>query len=522
MPATDMPPLDEKATASQSPTAVAITPPDALRQAKQAYQAHSWPEAEKYCRLLLATTPGNFDTLNLLGMITAQTQRLHEAAELLSKAIALEPERVEAYGNLANVLHDLNRHDDALNWFERALALSPHHAQLHCNRGIVLHDLRRHDEALKSYENAIRIQPEYAEARWNMALLHLQRGDLLQGWEGHELRWKAARSENEKPSLAQPMWQGVTPLAGKTILLHGEAGLGDTLQFCRYVPRVAALGARTILVVQAGLAPVLKNLNGASQVLSAGDVLPEIDYHCPLMSLPRAFKTDIHSIPADTPYLFSDAARVALWRQRLGKKNKPRVGLAWSGNAMHKNDRNRSLAFEQLLPLLDRHAEWISLQKEVRACDRELLSSCQNIRHFGEQLEDFSDTAALVEHMDLIITVDTSVAHLAGAMGKPVWILLPFNPDWRWMLDRDDSPWYPTARLFRQSAFGDWSHAIRDLADNLQNQLDKTGGDTRSAAMHKPPGFWLWVTVHPRVLIICILFLVIALFAGYTFGSTPP
>jgi hypothetical protein len=259
-------------------------------------------------------------------------------------------------------------------------------------------------------------------------------------------------------------------LKGKTILLHGEAGYGDTLQFCRYAKLVAAMGARVILEVQPPLAPLLSNLEGTHQVLPKGGTLPAFDYHCPLLSLPLAFKTDLDTIPADIPYINSDAARVAVWRDKLGKKTKPRIGLVWSGNPKQKNDHNRSLALAELLPLLHDEAEWISLQQEVRAADIELLAQRTEIRHFGEELKDFADTAALIELMDVVVTVCTSVAHLAGAMGKPTWILLCFNADWRWLLDRSDSPWYPTSRLFRQTSIGNWESVVNRMRQELMQQ----------------------------------------------------
>ncbi|MEQ1935217.1 MAG: hypothetical protein ABL962_15255, partial [Fimbriimonadaceae bacterium] len=265
----------------------------------------------------------------------------------------------------------------------------------------------------------------------------------------------------------QQLWLGNAPLEGKTILLHSEQGYGDTLHFCRYAKLVAALGARVILEVQPTLLPLLANLEGTHQVIPKGDALPHFDYHCPLLSLPLAFKTDLETIPADIPYVFSDTTHAAMWRDKLGKKTRLRVGLVWSGSPAQANDHNRSIALAQLLPLLHEGVEWISLQQDVRASDAGLLSQRTDIRQFGDQLKDFADTAALVESMDIVVTVCTSVAHLAGAMGKPTWVLLCFNADWRWLLDRADSPWYPTARLFRQPAIGDWTTVISSVSKEL-------------------------------------------------------
>jgi len=239
------------------------------------------------------------------------------------------------------------------------------------------------------------------------------------------------------------------------------------LLFCRYAKRVAGLGARVILEVQLPLVELLSELEGVAQVLPRGAALPAFDCHCPLMSLPLAFRTDLSSIPAETPYIRSEPARVAAWRTRLGANDRPRVGLVWRGSTALKHDR-RSMDLAQMLPLVRDGIDWISLQKEVSEADGAVLASRREIRHFGDELRDFADTAALIELTDLVVTIDTSVANLAGAMGKPVWILLPYNPhDWRWMLDREDSIWYPTARLFRQSTAGDWA----GLIDRVKNQL---------------------------------------------------
>jgi hypothetical protein len=221
------------------------------------------------------------------------------------------------------------------------------------------------------------------------------------------------------------------------------------------------------------LLKILSDVEGIHKILPKGARLPKFDYHCPLMSLPGAFKTTLKTIPADIPYLHSEAALVTKWQKRLGKKEKTRklrIGLAWSGNPAHCNDSNRSVALSDLLPLLEYEAEWVSLQKDIRAGDASLLGQRPDISHFGAQLRDFADTAALLENLDLVIAVDTSVAHLAGAMGKPLWLLLPFNPDWRWLLNRDDSPWYPTARLFRQPAIGDWPGVMEGVRKALAKQ----------------------------------------------------
>ena len=294
------------------------------------------------------------------------------------------------------------------------------------------------------------VDPDLAEAHWNLALALLATGDFERGWQEHEWRWRANVIGPEQ-SFRQPLWLGAEDLTGKTILLHNEQGLGDALQFVRYAPQVRQRGARVVLRVQRPLLSLMAGLAGADHVIAEGDALPEFDYHCPLLSLPLAFGTHLQNIPAGIPYLHPAADRLAKWQSILGERTAPRIGLAWSGNPAHKNDRNRSIALKQLLPLLSvPGVRFVSLQRDLREDDAAVLGNLPALVSIGAQLDDFADTAAAISLLDLVITVDTAVAHLAGALGKPVWVLLPFAPDWRWLLKREDSPWYPTARLFRQ------------------------------------------------------------------------
>jgi hypothetical protein len=277
-----------------------------------------------------------------------------------------------------------------------------------------------------------------------------------------------------KRDFSQPNWLGTDAIGGKTILLHGEQGLGDAIQFSRYAPLVAASGARVIVEVDESLRELVSSLAGVSQCVAKGNVLPTFDLHCSLLSLPLAFGTRLETIPATTSYLHAPASGVANWGVRLGPKKRPRIGLVWSGSPQNLNDSNRSIGLPALLPLLDLAATFVSLQRDVRAGDAPLLQERSEILPCGGALRSFSDTAALISNLDLVITVDTAVAHLVGALGRPVWILLPFIPDWRWLRDRNDSPWYPTARLFRQTAARDWSGVVdrihAALGDWLENR----------------------------------------------------
>lgn len=404
--------------------------------------------------------------------------RVDEALASYDRAIAIHPAYAEAYCNRGNALQKLNRMEAAVASFEQAVRFQPDNVTGHVNRGNALQKLMRLDEARASYERAVAVEPGNAEAQWNLSLCRLLMGDFARGWPGYEWRWNSSVLNKRRRDFAEPLWLGQESLAGRTILLHAEQGLGDTLQFCRYVPLVRDRGARVILEVPAALAPLLRQLDGVAQLVVSGATLPSFDFHCPLPSLPLAFGTELATIPASDFYLAADPDKVATWRQRLGAGSGLDIGLVWRGSATHANDHNRSLTLDALLPLLPRQCRYVSLQKEVGAAERQLLQS-HGIAHFGEELADFADTAALCASMDLVISVDTSVAHLAGALGRPVWIMLPFSPDWRWLLDRDDSPWYPGARLFRQHATGDWSTVFAQVRDALLARLSEPGPAAR-------------------------------------------
>lgn len=387
--------------------------------------------------------------------------RPDEALASAERAIALAPASVQAHLNRGLALVDLQRHPEALGSFERAVALDPASLQAHVNRGSGLTYLRRHAEAIESFDRALQIRPADATALHNRALSRLLLGDLPDGWRDYEHRWGSAGFEPARHA-SRPRWSASSPRAGRRVLLWSEQGLGDTLHFCRYAPMVEALGADVVLEVQPALKAVLQTLRGVSQVVAQGEPQPACDAQAPLLSLPLAFGTQLAAIPAPIPYLHADPAKSQASKRRLGAPRTRRIGLACSGGTAYRNDASRSIPLRLLRPLFDR-AELFLLQKEVRGTDEADLAT-SGIRDVRQELNDFADTAALIECMDLVVSVDTAVAHLAGAMGRPVWILLPWAPDWRWMLDRDDSPWYPTAKLFRQTRAGDWDGVIDRVA----------------------------------------------------------
>jgi len=416
----------------------------------------------------LALCPDDPEVHHSRGIALQALKRFDEALASLDLALQLDPTHVNAMLNRGNTLQSLGHIDEALACYDEVLAHRGDDASIWNNRGNALEAAQRSEEAMDCYARAIALAPGFEVAHWNRALLALQQGQLADGWRGYEWRWKNPHLTvyRQKRDFTEPLWLGNAPLEGKTILLHAEQGLGDTLQFCRYVPLVKARGAQVILEVQQPLTGLLAGLDGVDRILSRNDTLPPFDCHCPLMSLPLAFGTELDSIPAPTRYLSADPNRRAQWEARLGPRRRPRIGLAWSGNPDHANDHNRSIRFTQLAPMFAIDCQFVSLQKEYRARDLATLDASGVLR-FEAQLDDFADTAALCELMDVVITVDTSVAHLAGALGRPLWLMLPEVADWRWLTGRSNSPWYPSARLFRQPAHGDWASVVGALAREL-------------------------------------------------------
>lgn len=415
----------------------------------------------------IALQPENTDALNNRGVALRELGRWREAIDSCEEAIHIAPHFAEAYSNLGTALVQAGRFDEAISRYDEAIRRKPEYADAHYNRGNALKALGRLDEALISFEQALLLQPDHANALWNKSLAFLLGGNFVQGWPLYESRWRVPPLKHAVRSFAQPLWLGESSLAGKSILIHSEQGLGDTIQFCRYVSPLAASGARVFLEVQPPLVALLKQLPGVELVFPAGDPLPTSDFHCPLLSLPLAFSRRRESEPASVPYLSAPSEKIEAWRQSLGPWTAPRIGLVWSGSRTHNNDLNRSIPLSLLLPHLSDNCQFFSLQKDVRDSDLTALRSCPAIRHLGDQLADFSDTAALCLLMDRVVCVDTSVAHLSAALGRPTTILLPFHPDWRWMLDRSDSLWYPSALLLRQRAPDDWSAPLDLLRRHL-------------------------------------------------------
>ena len=416
-------------------------------------------EAQKLYEKLLTIQPHAHAYYNL-GTIFQKEEKLEEAIEMYEKAIALHLNHANVYYNLGVIFKTQNRLQDAATFYEEAIALSPDHANAYTNLGNIRKEQNRLEEAMALYEKAIALNPNNTNAHLNKSLILLARGELLEGFALYEKR-RPVRS------FSKPAWTGAESLEGKTLLIYSEQGFGDTIQFCRYIERVAKLGCTVIFEVPKPLLPLMRQLNGVSCFVEKGEALSSFDLHCSLLSLPFAFQTTLESIPSKQSYLTADPQKVADW-QKLFHGTKPKVGLVWSGSETNKGDVYRSIPLEKLLASLPEDFECICLQKEVRQRDQNVLEN-SSIRFLGESLHDFSDTAALCSLMDFVVSVDTSVAHLSAALGKKTVVLLPFAPDWRWLLERSDSPWYPTIQLLRQDAMEDWESVLQKLNQILLN-----------------------------------------------------
>jgi tetratricopeptide (TPR) repeat protein len=478
----------------------------------QAFLAGRPAETETLLRLSIGAGGNDFAALGVLGMIAVERKDFAAAEGWLRAALAINPDEPATLNNLGEVLRRGDRFDAAIACYQRALSIAPDYAEAHDNlgsaltmagrpaealaqhqRAVVLKraltsandhrrpapaDLNRHDAVPADLRNAASWDNDLAKLRMNEACALLALGSFPLGWKAYEARWEVLVDGGEpvmRRHAEHPRWlgdgrQAGTALTGRTLLLHAEQGFGDTLQFCRYAPKLARDGARVIVEVQASQVALLRSLQGVAQVVAMDKALPEFDLQCPMLSLPLACGTTLATIPAEVPYLAPPAERLADWRRRLGRRRarRRRVGIAWSGNPEHGNDRNRSIPLVRLQPLLQRvDCEFHVAQPLISPAERALLDGLPHLTDHSAALDDFADTAALLSLMDLVISVDTAVAHLAGALARPTWLLLPFSAEWRWLTERTDSPWYPTLRLFRQPTTGDWNSVVAAVTREL-------------------------------------------------------
>ncbi len=441
----------------------------------------------------------------ILGSFLQEKGIFDEAIQCYQKAIAVNPNFIDAHFNLGVAYQQLGQHDKAVAPYQKAIDLNPENPKAHLNLGIAFKEQGLYDEASEAFKNALRIKPdyamayynlgnvylakgqyndamdyykktisidqEYAEAHWNIALLNLLFGNFKEGWQRYEWRWKLGDLA-VKRTFDKPQWDG-SDINGKTILIYTEQGFGDTIQFIRYIPLIAKRGAKVIIECEKELIVLLRNIEGVHDIFLKGSPLPEFDFHCPLLSLPLIFNTTVENIPTQIPYIKVDTELSKRWRGKILNNSKLNVGLTWAGSPELRKDYNRSCTFEtfsQLLKISD--INFYSLQKGEASYQISIYPEGLNILDYTEEFNDFADTAGFIENLDLVISVDTAVAHLAGALGKPVWTLLPFVPDWRWMLGREDSPWYPTMRLFRQPSIGDWKSVIDKVEEELRKLID--------------------------------------------------
>ncbi|EDN67029.1 TPR repeat containing protein [Beggiatoa sp. PS] len=453
---------DGKLPIKSSTQTVSIS--QAVQLANQYFKAGQWQRAQTLCQQILQVESNNSVALYLLGMIEAQFEHDNAAIALIQKAIQINNTVPVYYGNLGNLFKKQGQFAEAIKCYQHVIAIEAHSAKAHNNIGNVLEAQNQVVDALASFQCAIALEPNWAEAHTNYSLTLLKNGQLLPGWQ--EFEWRLKNKEISTPQFKKPKWDG-TALAGRRLLVHWEQGLGDSIQFVRYLPLIK--NGTVIFVCQPALENLFKGLLGID-ILRVNPKLeqePKIAYDVwvPLLSLPKLFATTLNNIPVAVPYLYPDADKVEKWRTRF-ETNRFNVGIIWAGSPTHKNDRNRSCPLFHFAALSKLpNVTLFSLQKGKAVTQP--VPDDMTLISLTEELIDFSDTAAAIAGLDLVISVDTSVAHLAGAMGKPVWVLLPVNSDWRWLLERNDSPWYPTMRLFRQSVFGDWESVFHQVAEEL-------------------------------------------------------
>jgi tetratricopeptide (TPR) repeat protein len=417
----------------------------------------------------LELDPNLIDAYINLGIAFQKKGKFDDAIMYCQKVLQLNPYDANLYYNLGVALQENGQLDEAIKFYQKALQLNPQDAAICNNLAFALQENGRPNEAIPYYQKSLQLNPGYATAHWNMSLALLLTGNFKEGWKEYEWRWETEYLISSRRNFHQPLWDG-SDIKDRTILLHAEQGIGDTIQFIRYAPLVNQFGARIIFECYKELTSLLQGVNGIERVVIHGEELPEFDVHCPLLSLPLVFNTTIETIPAKVPYLNSDPLLTGKWKDRIQYDNsRCKVGIAWAGNPGFKQNRYRNCPLENFLPLAQLHSVTLySLQKGEEAKQTKNLPEEMKLIDFTDEFIDFSYTAAFIDSLDLVISVDTAVAHLAGALGKPVWTLLPFSPEWRWLLNREDTPWYPTMRLFRQSSLGDWESVMDRVLNELQ------------------------------------------------------
>lgn len=425
--------------------------------------------AEAPYRRALTINPDYPEALTNLGVNLRELGRLTEAETLHRQAIKLRPDFAPSQSSYGGTLEQMNRLDAAAAAQRRAIVCQPDFLNAYNNLANAVLGLNRLTEAETAYRRALTLSPGSPDAARNLGIALLTQGRLAEGWPLYEARWRC-RDAPDRPSFRQPQWMG-EPLEGRTILVYAEQGLGDTLHFCRYIPLIAARGGQVLLITPPELHQILAPIHGLSRLLKPGETYPPFDLHAPLLSLPLAFRSGLDDIPVGVPYLNPDPELAGAWGRRLADAApdaRLRVGLVWAGSPGHRNDRNRSIPLDRFAPLSRiPGVQLFSIQKGP-AADALAVPDGMSLINLSPDIHNFADTAAIAAHLDLVICVDTSVAHLCGATARPTWVLLPFSPDWRWLLQREDSPWYPTLRLYRQPAPGDWADVMTRIERDVR------------------------------------------------------
>jgi tetratricopeptide (TPR) repeat protein len=453
--------------ATPLPNGGAAAPADRLAQllneANEHEQAGRLDAAESVLKAILAEIPEQAGALHMLGIVSFKKGQIAEAAQLMERSIARAPANALYYRNICEVYRVLGRYDEAVAAGERAVSLAPQDPHCYNNLGVLHYHRLALDEAIASAERAIALMPDFAGAHFGMAEAFLLRGDFARGWEEYEWRFKLANAPRLMPASDKPQWDGSQLAPGKLMLI-ADQGYGDVIQFCRYIGWAAQRAPEPALACSLEILPIVNQQPGLGMVFDHWDKRPDFEAYCPLSGLPRLHGTRLNTIPAEIPYVRADPQKSAAWAARLAAlvpQAYKRIGIAWAGRPTHTNDRNRSTALATFAPLSELSGvALVSLQKGPPQAQIGNYWGRAPLVNLGPEIRDYGDTIAIIDNLDLVVTVDTSVGHLSGAMGKEVWILLPFAPDWRWLLDRADSPWYPTVRLFRQPAPGRWDRVV--------------------------------------------------------------
>ena len=412
--------------------------------------------------------PDCFETRCSRGLAFARINDFQNALIDYSEAIALKPNSANAFYNRALAYKNLGHFEEAIGDYSEAIRIDSKHFQALNNRGMALRDMGRFKEAIVDFDRCIAVNPEFAECYWNKALTHLITGDYSVGWRLYEYRWKTKNFTSKMRNFEEPLWLGKEPLSGKTILLHSEQGLGDTIQFCRYIKKFNQKDCTVLLEVEKPLMRLMGQLLPKEQIFEKETTLPPFDYHCPLMSLPLAFKTTIETIPCQKPYLRAEKADVGHWKNKLKNNSKKWIGICWKGNPNNLNDQRRSMELDSIIGSLSSEYNWCSLQLNVSNHEQSVINENKNITHFGSRIGDFASTAALCRALDAVISVDTSIAHLAGAIGCPTYLLLSHIADSRWHADASSTPWYPSMRIIRKSMETSWGKKIIEAQQKIE------------------------------------------------------